>query len=150
MRSRRQSEHDCPDDDCIVCLPPNRARQTRVLYMSGNTKRNRKEMNLEGAVALLEKQVSITPTCRLHQMLGDLLGRLNEEAKAFDHYHTALGLEPNNQRALEGMNRLDGVGVEEVEMHHITMFLMLIRLLLTTHILQIMKIVLNFLLEILV
>ncbi|XP_075231419.1 anaphase-promoting complex subunit 7-like [Lycorma delicatula] len=68
------------------------------------------EMNLEGAVALLEKQVSITPTCRLHQMLGDLLGRLNEEAKAFDHYHTALSLEPNNQRALEGMNRLDGVG----------------------------------------
>lgn len=49
-------------------------------------------MNLEGAVALLEKQVKITPTCRLHQMLGDLLVRLNDEAKAFNHYHTALRL----------------------------------------------------------
>nr|XP_018904104.1 PREDICTED: anaphase-promoting complex subunit 7 [Bemisia tabaci] len=65
------------------------------------------EMNLEAAISLLERQVSLTPNCRLHQMLGDLLSRMHEDEKAFNHYQSALNLDPNNRRALEGMNRLD-------------------------------------------
>ncbi|XP_039290705.1 anaphase-promoting complex subunit 7 isoform X4 [Nilaparvata lugens] len=67
-------------------------------------------LNLEGAIKLLEKIVKSTPTSKLHQMLGDLLAKINEEAKAFDHYYSALSLDPNNQRAVEGLNRLDGAG----------------------------------------
>lgn len=65
------------------------------------------EMTLELAIALLEKQVELRPTCKLHQMLGDLLARVHEEEKALDHYAIALNLDPNNRRALEGMHRID-------------------------------------------
>ncbi|XP_076548945.1 anaphase-promoting complex subunit 7 isoform X2 [Osmia lignaria lignaria] len=65
------------------------------------------EMNLEAAIALLERQVEIQSTCNLHQMLGDLWARVHNEEKALDHYAIALNLDPNNRRALEGMHRLD-------------------------------------------
>nr|CAD7449488.1 unnamed protein product [Timema bartmani]CAD7460693.1 unnamed protein product [Timema tahoe] len=65
------------------------------------------EMNLKAAIALLQKQVEILPTCKLHQMLGDLLLREREEEKALHHYNIALNLEPNNRRALEGLHRID-------------------------------------------
>lgn len=65
------------------------------------------EMNLEAAIALLEKQVEFQSTCKLHQMLGDLWARVHNEEKALDHYAIALNLDPNNRRALEGMHRLD-------------------------------------------
>lgn len=64
------------------------------------------EMNLETAVALLEKQAAINPTCKLHQMLGDLHSRLDDEQKAIEYYHHALNLDPHNQRAMEGLQRL--------------------------------------------
>jgi hypothetical protein len=47
-------------------------------------------MTLESAISLLEKQVQLQPTCKLHQMLGDLLARVHEEEKALDHYSIAL------------------------------------------------------------
>ncbi|CAK9830696.1 Anaphase-promoting complex subunit 7 [Anthophora retusa] len=59
------------------------------------------EMNLEAAIALLERQVEIQPTCKLHQMLGDLWARVHNEEKALDHYAIALNLDPSNRRALE-------------------------------------------------
>ncbi|XP_003392861.1 anaphase-promoting complex subunit 7 [Bombus terrestris] len=65
------------------------------------------EMNLEAAIALLERQVEIQTACKLHQMLGDLWARVHNEEKALDHYAIALNLDPNNRRALEGMHRLD-------------------------------------------
>ncbi|KAF3427113.1 hypothetical protein E2986_09095 [Frieseomelitta varia] len=65
------------------------------------------EMNLEAAIALLEKQVEIQTACKLHQMLGDLWARVHNEEKALDHYAIAINLDPNNRRALEGMHRLD-------------------------------------------
>ena len=65
------------------------------------------EMNLEAAIALLERQVEIQSTCKLHQMLGDLWARVHNEEKALDHYAIALNLDPSNRRALEGMHRLD-------------------------------------------
>ncbi|KAG8226886.1 hypothetical protein J437_LFUL005645 [Ladona fulva] len=68
------------------------------------------EMMLENAVSLLKEQVEIQPTCKLHQMLGDLLARMHDEEKALDHYSIALNLDPSNRRALEGMHRLDVAG----------------------------------------
>ncbi|XP_015592871.1 anaphase-promoting complex subunit 7 [Cephus cinctus] len=65
------------------------------------------EMNLEAAIALLERQAEIQPTSKLHQMLGDLWARVHNEDKALDHYANSLKLDPGNGRALEGMHRLD-------------------------------------------
>lgn len=48
------------------------------------------EMNLEAAIELLERQVETQPTCKLHQMLGDLWARVHNEEKALDHYAIAL------------------------------------------------------------
>lgn len=48
------------------------------------------EMNLEAAIELLERQVEIQPTCKLHQMLGDLWARVHNEEKALDQYAIAL------------------------------------------------------------
>ncbi|XP_071448607.1 anaphase-promoting complex subunit 7, partial [Hetaerina americana] len=68
------------------------------------------EMLLENAVALLKEQVDIQPTCKLHQMLGDLYSRMHDADKALDHYNMSLSLDPNNRRALDGMQRLDVAG----------------------------------------
>ena len=46
-------------------------------------------MSLDSAIALLEKQVGIQATCKLHMMLADLLEKVNEEAKAVEHYSQA-------------------------------------------------------------
>lgn len=48
------------------------------------------EVTLDSAIHLLEKQVALQPTCKLHQMLGDLLARVHDEEKALDHYNQAL------------------------------------------------------------
>lgn len=48
------------------------------------------EMNLEAAIELLERQVEIHSTCKLHQTLGDLWARMHNEEKALDHYAIAL------------------------------------------------------------
>lgn len=48
------------------------------------------EMNLEAAIELLERQVDIQPTWKLHQMLGDLWARVHDEEKALNHYTIAL------------------------------------------------------------
>jgi predicted negative regulator of RcsB-dependent stress response len=47
-------------------------------------------MALESAITLLEKQAELQPTCKLHQMLGDLLARVHEEEKALEQYSIAL------------------------------------------------------------
>ncbi|XP_054269328.1 anaphase-promoting complex subunit 7 [Macrosteles quadrilineatus] len=64
------------------------------------------EDSLEAVVALLEKQVTINPTSKLHQMLGDIYARINDEQKAFENYHISLNLDANNRRSMEGMQRL--------------------------------------------
>lgn len=48
------------------------------------------EMSPEAAYRLLMKYVESSPTSRLHQLLGDILLRMNKEDKAFDHYNIAL------------------------------------------------------------
>uniref|UniRef100_A0A1B6MFT6 Anaphase-promoting complex subunit 7 n=1 Tax=Graphocephala atropunctata TaxID=36148 RepID=A0A1B6MFT6_9HEMI len=64
------------------------------------------EDSLEAVVALLEKQVTINPTSKLHQMLGDIYARISDEQKAFENYHISLNLDANNRRSMEGMQRL--------------------------------------------
>lgn len=48
------------------------------------------EMNLEAAIELLERQVEIHSTSKLHQILGDLWARVHNDEKALDHYAIAL------------------------------------------------------------
>lgn len=48
------------------------------------------EDSLEAVVALLEKQIAIFPTSKLHQMLGDIYARINDDQKAFENYHISL------------------------------------------------------------
>ncbi|QQP49981.1 Anaphasepromoting complex subunit 7like [Caligus rogercresseyi] len=49
------------------------------------------EMNFDEAIALLRKQLSYQTTCKLHQMLADLLAKTNEEEKAMEHYGIGKG-----------------------------------------------------------
>ncbi|KAJ8681890.1 hypothetical protein QAD02_017682 [Eretmocerus hayati] len=65
------------------------------------------EMNLEAAIELLTKQTETQPTCKLHQMLGDLWARMHNAEKALDHYAIALNINPSDRRVLEGMHRLE-------------------------------------------
>ncbi|XP_043275656.1 anaphase-promoting complex subunit 7 [Venturia canescens] len=78
------------------------------------------EINLEAAIELLERQVEIQPTCKLHQMLGDLWARVHNEEKALDHYGIALNLDPSNRRALEGMHRLDSTASKLDSSYYLT------------------------------
>ncbi len=48
-----------------------------ILDQEGSTNR---------AVELLQKQLSMQSTCRLHQMLGDLLCKKHDDEKAMEHY----------------------------------------------------------------
>lgn len=48
------------------------------------------EMNLTAAIELLERQTELQPTCKLHQILGDLCSRLHLEEKALEHYTISL------------------------------------------------------------
>ena len=65
------------------------------------------EMNLEGAIELLRKQLATHSTCKLHLMLADLLGKTHDEEKAMDHYAIALNLNPRNIPAQEGLQKLE-------------------------------------------
>lgn len=44
------------------------------------------EMNLEQAIDLLKRQLAMHSTCKLHQMLADLLAKTHDEEKAMEHY----------------------------------------------------------------
>jgi len=65
------------------------------------------EKQYSKGIELLRRQVAFQSTCRLHQMLGDLLARTNEHERALDHYNMALNLDPNNSRVLEAVQRME-------------------------------------------
>lgn len=48
------------------------------------------ELMPDQAYSTLMKYVEITPTSRIHQLLGNVLVRMGKEDKAFDHYNIAL------------------------------------------------------------
>ncbi|XP_071747469.1 anaphase-promoting complex subunit 7 [Lepeophtheirus salmonis] len=65
------------------------------------------EMNFDEAITLLRKQLTLQTTCKLHQMLADLLAKTNEEEKAMEHYGIALNLDPKNLPAQEGLQKIE-------------------------------------------
>lgn len=48
------------------------------------------EVNLERAISLLEKQIQIQPSCKIHHMLGDLYFKNHQQDKAVEQYVIAL------------------------------------------------------------
>ena len=66
-----------------------------------------REGNAERAVEILRIQLQHHSTCQLHQMLADLLAKNNEEEKAMEHYSIALSLDPKNEVALHGLQKME-------------------------------------------
>ncbi|XP_064613302.1 anaphase-promoting complex subunit 7-like [Liolophura sinensis] len=66
-----------------------------------------KEHNFWEGINLLRGKLYHHSTCRLHQMLGDFLTWTNEHQEALDHYSIALGIDPTNTQAREGMERVE-------------------------------------------
>lgn len=62
------------------------------------------EQQYDQARQFLIKQIEQHPSSRLHQLLGDCYFNLQKDDDAFHHYNVALKLDPNNQRATEGLN----------------------------------------------
>jgi len=54
----------------------------------------------------LSKHLEKFPTSQTHQLLADCYSRLQKDDLAFTHYSAALRLDPQNQRAIEGLNSL--------------------------------------------
>ncbi len=65
------------------------------------------EVDHEKAIELLKKQIAHQPTGKLHQMMADLLAKTHEEEKAMEHYSIALNLDPKNQPAQEGLQKME-------------------------------------------
>lgn len=65
------------------------------------------ERMYEKGIEFLKKQMEQQSTCRLHQMLGDFLARTNEHEKALHHFSIALNMDPTNNRAIEGSQRVE-------------------------------------------
>ncbi|XP_076364183.1 anaphase-promoting complex subunit 7 isoform X2 [Tachypleus tridentatus] len=65
------------------------------------------ERQYQKGIELLKKQAEVQSTCRLHQLLGDLLSKINEHEKALHHFSIALNMDPTNPRALEGAQRVE-------------------------------------------
>lgn len=81
------------------------------------------EQQYEEASQLLLRHVAVRPTSVVHQMIGDNFARMQKDDDAFNHYCIALRykkfldkrtflmhpfyrLDPNNQRATEGLNNI--------------------------------------------
>jgi anaphase-promoting complex subunit 7 len=64
------------------------------------------EQQYEQARQLLTRFIDHNPSSRLHQLLGDCYVNLQKDDEAFHHYNVALRLDPNNQRATEGLNSI--------------------------------------------
>jgi len=61
----------------------------------------------ERAVDILRSQLQYHSTCQLHQMLADILAKNNQEEKAMEHYSIALSLDPKNEVALHGLQKME-------------------------------------------
>lgn len=58
-------------------------------------------------IQLLQRQLELHSTCRLHQMLGDFYARTGEHEKALQHFGIALNLDPSNASARRGTRRVE-------------------------------------------
>jgi len=59
------------------------------------------------AIELLQRQLEGTSTATLHQLLADLLAKGGQEERAIQHYSQALALDPKNESALAGLQRME-------------------------------------------
>lgn len=65
------------------------------------------EQQFEQASQLLIKHIeTFKPSSKHHQLLGDCFVNLQKDDEAFHHYTIALNLDPQNQRATEGLNNI--------------------------------------------
>lgn len=79
------------------------------------------EQQYEQAINLLFKHIETNPTSRMHQLLGDCLVNTRRDNEAFHHYTVALRMDPNNQRATEGLNAIGGgVGLNKKDSYYRT------------------------------
>uniref|UniRef100_A0ACB8G040 Anaphase promoting complex subunit 7 n=1 Tax=Sphaerodactylus townsendi TaxID=933632 RepID=A0ACB8G040_9SAUR len=66
-----------------------------------------REQKYEDGIALLRNALANQSDCILHRMLGDFLVAVNEYQEAMDQYSIALSLDPNDQKSLEGMQKME-------------------------------------------
>ncbi|KPP69091.1 anaphase-promoting complex subunit 7-like [Scleropages formosus] len=66
-----------------------------------------REQNYEEGIALLRQALANQSDCVLHRMLGDFLVAVNDYQEAMDQYSIALSLDPNDQKSLEGMQKME-------------------------------------------
>eukprot|EP00057_Strongylocentrotus_purpuratus_P013418 XP_011667892.1 PREDICTED: anaphase-promoting complex subunit 7 [Strongylocentrotus purpuratus] len=65
------------------------------------------EQKYSDAINLIRKQLEQQSTSQLHQMLGDCLALNTEPQEALDQYSIALSMDPNNDKALQGMHKVE-------------------------------------------
>ncbi|MBN3274770.1 APC7 protein, partial [Polyodon spathula] len=66
-----------------------------------------REQKYEEGIALLRNALGNQSDCVLHRMLGDFLVAVNDYQEAMDQYSIALSLDPNDQKSLEGMQKME-------------------------------------------
>lgn len=78
---------------------------TNALYML--VELMERDQQYEQAIQMLLKAIeNQKPTSRMHQLLGDCYVNLQKDDDAFNQYTIALKLDPQNQRATEGLNNI--------------------------------------------
>uniref|UniRef100_H2UTH9 Anaphase promoting complex subunit 7 n=2 Tax=Takifugu rubripes TaxID=31033 RepID=H2UTH9_TAKRU len=66
-----------------------------------------REQKYEEGITLLRSALADQSDCVLHRMLGDFLVAINDYQEAMDQYSIALSLDPNDQKSLEGMQKME-------------------------------------------
>uniref|UniRef100_A0A673BQ70 Uncharacterized protein n=1 Tax=Sphaeramia orbicularis TaxID=375764 RepID=A0A673BQ70_9TELE len=66
-----------------------------------------REQKYEEGIVLLRNALANQSDCVLHRMLGDFLVAVNDYQEAMDQYSIALSLDPNDQKSLEGMQKME-------------------------------------------
>ncbi|KAJ3604382.1 hypothetical protein NHX12_029123 [Muraenolepis orangiensis] len=66
-----------------------------------------REQKYEEGISLLRSALANQSDCVLHRMLGDFLVAVNDYQEAMDQYSIALSLDPNDQKSLEGMQKME-------------------------------------------
>ncbi|VEN50938.1 unnamed protein product [Callosobruchus maculatus] len=82
------------------------------------------DQQYEQAVELIQKHIdSHRPTSKLHLLLADCFVALRKDEDAFTHYNLALKLDPNNQKATEGLNNIGtSMSVSKIDSYYSSMF----------------------------
>uniref|UniRef100_H3D1K6 Anaphase promoting complex subunit 7 n=1 Tax=Tetraodon nigroviridis TaxID=99883 RepID=H3D1K6_TETNG len=66
-----------------------------------------REQKYEEGIKLLRSALADQSDCVLHRMLGDFLVAVSDFQEAMDQYSIALSLDPNDQKSLEGMQKME-------------------------------------------